>query len=66
MWQIHTTSGNVEKVFGERSDLIALNFNKSTNQELCLHVKCLVINAISYDVFIGQETLFLAGFTINN
>jgi len=36
MWQIPTTSGNVEEVFGESSDLIALNFNEGTHQELCL------------------------------
>jgi hypothetical protein len=53
MWQIHTASGSVEEVFGESLDLIALNFNESTNQELCLQVRCLVTNAISYDVFIG-------------
>jgi hypothetical protein len=31
MWQIYTASGNVEEVFGENSDLIALNFNEGTN-----------------------------------
>jgi hypothetical protein len=31
MWQICTTSGSVEEVFGESSDLIALNFNEGTN-----------------------------------
>jgi hypothetical protein len=36
MWQIHTASGSVEEVIGENPDLIALNFNKGTNQELCL------------------------------
>jgi hypothetical protein len=36
MWQICTTSGNVEEVLKEGSNLIALNFNESTNQELCL------------------------------
>jgi hypothetical protein len=36
MWQIHTASGNVEEVLGENSNLIALNFNESKNQELCL------------------------------
>jgi hypothetical protein len=36
MWQIHTASGSVEEVLGESSDLITLNFNKGTNQELCL------------------------------
>jgi hypothetical protein len=36
MWQICTANGNVEKVLGESSDLIALNFNESTDHELCL------------------------------
>jgi hypothetical protein len=36
MWQIHTISGSVKEVFGESSDLIALNFNEGTDQELCL------------------------------
>ncbi len=36
MWQIHTASGNVEEVLGESSDLIALNFNEGTSQEICL------------------------------
>jgi len=31
MWHIHTASGNVEEVFVESSDLIALNFNKGTD-----------------------------------
>ncbi len=53
MWQIHTISGNVKKVFGESLDLITLNFNEGTNQELYLQDKCLVTNATSYDVFIG-------------
>jgi len=53
MWQIRTASGNVEEVFGERLDLITLNFNEGTDQKLCLHVKCLVTNATSYNVFIG-------------
>jgi hypothetical protein len=66
MWQFHTASGSVEEVFGESSDLIALNFNEGTNQELCLQVRCLVTNATSYDVFIGQEALFPPGFTIDN
>ncbi len=30
MWQIRTVSGNVEEVFGESLDLIALNFNEGT------------------------------------
>jgi hypothetical protein len=58
MWQIHTASGSVEEVLGESSDLIALNFNEGTDQELCMHVKCLVTNATSYDVFIGQRPYF--------
>jgi hypothetical protein len=66
MWQICTDNGNVEEVFGKSSDLIALNFNEGTNQELCLYVKCLVTNATSYDVFIRQEALFPPGFTIDN
>jgi hypothetical protein len=53
MWQIYTTSGSVEEVLGEISNLIALNFNESIDLQLCLHVKCLVTNATSYDVFIG-------------
>ncbi len=66
MWQIHTTSGSVEEVIGESSDLIALNFNEGTDHELCLHVRCLVTSATSYDVFIGQKALFPPGFTIDN
>ncbi len=66
LWQIRTVSGSVDEVLGESSDLIALNFNEGTNQELCLHVRCLVTNATSYDVLIGQEPLFPPGFTIDN
>ncbi len=58
MWQIRTTSGNVEKILGESLDFIALNFNEGVYQELCLHVRCLVTNATSYDVLIGQKALF--------
>jgi len=36
MWQIHTASGSIEEVLGESSNLITLNFNEGTNQELCL------------------------------
>jgi hypothetical protein len=36
MWQICTTNGSVEDVLGESLDLIALNFNEGTIQELCL------------------------------
>jgi hypothetical protein len=53
MWQICIASESVEEVPGESLDLIALNFNKGTDHELCLHVRCLVTNATSYDVFIG-------------
>ncbi len=66
MWQIHTVSGSVEEVLGESSDLITLNFNEGTDQELCLQVRCLVTNATSYDVLIGQEALFPPSFTIDN
>ncbi len=66
LWQIRTASGSVEEVFGESSDLIAFKFNEGTNQELCLQVRCLVTNATSYDVLIGQEALFPPGFTIDN
>jgi hypothetical protein len=66
MWQIRIASGNVEEVFGESSDLIALKFNEGTDQELCLQVRCLVTNATCYDVLIGQEAVFPPGFTIDN
>ncbi len=66
MWQIRTASGSIEEVLGESSDLIALNFDESKNQEFRLQVRCLVTNATSYDGFIGQEALFPPGFTINN
>jgi hypothetical protein len=66
MWQICTASGNIKEGFGESSDLIAFNFNEGTDQEICLQIKCLVTNANSYDVFIGQEPLFPPGLTINN
>jgi hypothetical protein len=36
MWQIRTASGSVKEVFRESLDLIALNFNEGTDQELCL------------------------------
>jgi len=52
MWQICTTSGSVEEVFGESLDLITLNFNEGTDHELCIQVKCLITNAISYNVLI--------------
>ncbi len=63
IWQICSTSGNIEEVLGESSDFIALNFNEGTDYELCLEVRCLITNAISYDVLIGQEALFPPGFT---
>jgi hypothetical protein len=66
MWQIRTASGRVEEVLGESSDLITLKFNEGTDQELCLQVGCLVTNATSYDVLIGQEALFPPSFTIDN
>jgi hypothetical protein len=31
MWQIRTTSGSIEKVLGESSELITLNFNEGTD-----------------------------------
>jgi hypothetical protein len=66
MWQIHITTRSVKEVLGVNSDLIALNFNEGTYQELCLQVKCVITNATSYNVFIGQEVLFPLGFTIDN
>ncbi len=66
MWQIHITSGSVEEVFGESLNFIALNFNEGTNQELCLQVICLVTNATSYNVLIGQKALFPPGSIIDN
>jgi hypothetical protein len=66
MWQIHIASESVKEVLGESLDLIALNFNEGTDQEFCLQVRCLVTNAISYDVLIGQEALFPPSFTIDN
>jgi hypothetical protein len=66
MWQICTTNGNVKEVLGESSDLITLNFNEGTDQELYPHVRCLITNATSYNVFIRQEALFPPGFTIDN
>jgi len=58
MWQIRTASGSVKEVLGESSDLIALKFNEGIDQELCLHVKCLVTNATSYDVSLGKKPCF--------
>jgi hypothetical protein len=66
MWQIRIVSGSVKEVLGGSSDLITLNFNEGTNQELYLQIKCLVTNATSYNVFIEQETLFPPGFIIDN
>ncbi len=48
------------------SDLIALNFNEGIDQELCLQVKCLITNATSYNVLIGQKAMFPLGFIIDN
>jgi len=58
MWHIRTTSGNVEEVLKESLDFMTLNLNEGTDQELCLHVICLVTNATIYDVLIGQEAMF--------
>jgi hypothetical protein len=58
MWQICSANGSVEEVLGESSDLIALKFNEGTDEEFCLHVRCLLTNATNYDVFIGQESCF--------
>jgi hypothetical protein len=66
MWQICTASGSVEEVLGESLDFIAFNFNEGIDRGICLQVKCLVNNAISYDVFIGQKALFPPSFTIDN
>ncbi len=66
MWQIRTASGSIKEVLGESSNLITLNFNEGTDQELCLYVRCLVTNATIYDVLIGQEALFPPGFTTDN
>ncbi len=66
MWQFRIVSGSVDEVLGKSLHLIALNFNKGTDQELCLQIRCLITNATSYDLLIGQEALFPPGFTINN
>jgi len=66
MWQIHTANGSVKEVLGESLNLITFNFNEGTNQELFLHVRCLVTNATNYDVLIRQKALFPLGFTIDN
>ncbi len=66
MWQIHTTSGSVEEVLRESSDLIIVNFNEGTDQEFCLQVRYLVSNATNYDVLIGQKALFPPCFIIDN
>jgi len=66
MWQIRIASGSVKEVLGESLDLTTFNFNEGTNQELCLKVKCLVTNATSYNVLIGQKALFPPSFTIDN
>jgi len=66
MWQICIASGSVKEVLRENLDLIVLNFNEGKDQELCLHVRCLVTNATSYDVLIRQEALFPPSFIIDN
>ncbi|CAM6095002.1 unnamed protein product [Calypogeia fissa] len=66
MWQIRIASGAVEEVLGESSRLLTLAFNQGTDQALEFQVRCLVTNATSYDVLIGQEALFPPGFTIDN
>jgi hypothetical protein len=66
MWQIRTTSGSVQEVLGKSLDFIAFNFNKGTNEELCLHVRCLITNATNYNELIGQKALFPPSFTIDN
>jgi hypothetical protein len=66
MWQIRTTNGSVKEVLGESSDFMTLNFNEGIDQELCLQVRCLITNATSYDVLIGQEAMFPLRFTIDN
>jgi hypothetical protein len=66
MWQIYTTNENVAEVLRESLDLITLNFNEGTNQELCLQVRCLVTNATSYDVLSGQKAMFPPRFIIDN
>jgi len=66
MWQIRTTNGSVKEVLAESSDFMTLNFNEGIDQEFCLQVKCLITNATSYDVLIGQEAMFPLGFTIDN
>jgi hypothetical protein len=53
MWQICTTNGNIKEVLGERSDFITFNFNEGIDQEFCLHVRCLITNATSYNVLIA-------------
>ncbi len=45
--QICIANGSVKEVLKESSDLIALNFNEGTYQELYLQVRCLVTNATS-------------------
>jgi hypothetical protein len=66
MCQICIASGSVNEVLREISNLITLNFNEGIDHELCLHVRCLITNATSYDVFIGQEALFPPSLTIDN
>jgi hypothetical protein len=65
-WQIRTASGSIEEVLGETLTLLTLSFNSGTEEELLFQVRCLVTNASSYDILIGQEALFPPGFTIDN
>jgi hypothetical protein len=46
--------------------LLTLSFNSGTEEELLFPVRCVVNNASSYDILIGQEALFPPGFTIDN
>ncbi len=66
MWQTCTVSRSIEEVLGESLDLITFSFNEGTDKKLCQPVRCLVTNAINYDVLIGQEALFSPGFKIDN
>jgi hypothetical protein len=66
MWEIYIASGSIEEVLGESSNSIPLNFNESIDQELCVQVRCLITNATSYNVLIGQKAPFPLGFTTDN
>jgi len=58
MWQIRTISGSIEEVFRENSDLITLNFNEGTDQELCLQVRCLVTMPLVIMCSLGKRPCF--------